>query len=69
MAMCFLGFLNIAEDHFSGGRPLIRQGGVDVFVFEAGFGNDRILDFTAAAEAIDLLGLNAVGEFDYLVVT
>lgn len=52
------------DDRIQGGRgndEMRGDGGADVFVFEAGHGKDRILDFTPGKDQIDLSALAAPG--------
>ena len=51
------------KDRLEGGA------GADTFVFEAGHGTDRIADFTAGEDVIDLSAIVGIVDFDDLTIT
>ena len=59
------------DDILSGGAGrdgLFGSEGEDVLVFEAGFGNDTVLDFDAGADTLDLDALQLDFGFEQLVI-
>jgi len=55
-------------DGGAGNDQITGGAGVDQFVFRAGSGNDRILDFQDGVEKISLLGIAGIDDFSDLVV-
>ena len=62
---------NVGDDRLDGGGGADRlygNEGNDIFIFEAGHGDDRILDFTDGEDQIDLSAFSLSG-FDDLTIT